>query len=139
VLALAAANAVGVALYGTVYVLAATGRLAQPAFLACLPLVFVLVTAVWVRTEARHRALEPVRRFGRAAAGLAGVVVATPMVVLMPLFWLDTQLPAEAGLRAVLGPAMALVLIALALTVLHNVAGGLVIAVRGLVLLTARR
>ena len=132
-LALAAANAMGVALYGTMYLLAGTGRLAQPAFLVCLPVVFFLVTAVWVKTEARHRSLDPIRRLGRVAAGLASVVVATPIVVLMPLFWLDSHLPAEAGLRPRLGPTMAVVLIALVLAVLHNVAGALVIAARGIV------
>ena len=138
-LALAAANVMGVALYGTIYLLAGTGRLAQAAFLVCLPLVFVLVTAVWVKTEARHRSLEPIRRLGRAAAGLAGVVLATPVLVLMPLFWLDTQLPAEAGLRPTLGPTMAVVLIALVLAVLHNMAGAVVIAVRGIGRRLARR
>jgi hypothetical protein len=130
VLVLAAANAVSVLLFGTLYAAAGTGHLTGPSFLACLPVLFALTTSLWVRTERRHRALPPIRRLGRAVVGLVGVLVVTPMAVLTPLFWLELQLPAEAGLHLILGPTMALVLIALVLTILVNAVGGVVIGVR---------
>lgn len=131
-LALAAANAVGVVLFGSLYAMAGARVLPQAAFLACLALLFVLVTALWVRTEARHRRLDVVRRLGRIAVGLVLVVVVTPAVVLMPLFWLDERLPPEAGLHAVRGGVMAVVLITLILVILVNVTGSLVAAGRAL-------
>ena len=88
------------------------------------------MTAVWVRTEGRHRRLDPVRRMGRIVAGLLMVVVATPVAVLAPIFWLDDQLPVEAGLRAARGGIMALVLIALVLVVFVNVTGMVVAVIR---------
>ena len=129
-LALAVADAVGVVLFGALYAVASARPLPQGAFLACLLVVFGLVTSLWVRTEARHRALDPLRRIGRGVTGLGLVVVATPVVVLMPLFWLDTVLPPEAGLRERLGPVMALVLISLVLVVFANVLGSAFIAGR---------
>ena len=102
-LALAVTNSVGVVLFG-------------------------VVTSLWVRTEARHRDLEPLRRLGRGAFGLVAVLVGTPALVLMPLFWLDGQLPPEAGLNRLLGPAMAILLSALLLVVLANLIGALIVA-----------
>jgi hypothetical protein len=130
VLALAAANAVGVVLYGTLYAVAGARLLPQLAFVPCLVALSALMLVMWVRTEARHDRLGLVQRIGRIAAGLGSVVVATPVLVLMPVFWLDRQLPAEAGLRAVRGGIMALVLIALALIVVVNVVGTLIVLVR---------
>ena len=129
-LALAAANAVGVILFGTLYALAGSRVLSQLAFIACFAVLFPLVTVLWVRAEARHRALDTLRRIGRAMAGLLIVVIATPAVVLTPLFWLDLQLPPEVGLNAAQGGVMALVLISLALVVAVNVLGGVVAAAR---------
>ena len=129
-LALAAANAVGVILFGTLYALAGARVLSQLGFIACFAVLFPLVTVLWVRVEARHRALDPLRRVGRAMAGLLTVVVATPAVVLAPLFWLDQQLPPEVGLNAARGGVMALVLISLALVVAVNVVGGVAAAAR---------
>jgi hypothetical protein len=126
VLALAAANAVGVLLFGTLYAVAGARLMPQPAFLGCLFTLFVLVTAFWVHTESRHRMLEPLRRIGRIALSLVAVVIVTPAFVLMPLFWLDSYVPAEAGLNPMLGPVMAIVLIALVLTVIVNVVGAIV-------------
>jgi hypothetical protein len=127
VLALAAANAVGVVLFGTLYLVAGTRLLSQAAFVPCLLLLFVLMIVLWIRTEARHRSLTLLRRLGRVVVGLAGVVVLTPALVLTPLFWLDDQLPSEAGLHAVRGGIMAVVLIALGLVALVNVAGVLIV------------
>lgn len=126
-IALAVTNAVGVVLFGVLYAAAGAGRLSQAGFLACLGVLFALVTGLWVRAEARHRTLEPLRRLGRVVIGLAAVVIGTPALVLMPLFWLDTQLPAEAGLNRLLAPIMTLVLIALVLVVLVNVVGAVVV------------
>jgi hypothetical protein len=56
--------------------------------------------------------------------------VGVPIVVLMPLFWLDSQLPPDAGLNPLLAPVMTIVLISLALIALVNVVGGIVAVVR---------
>ena len=129
-LALAAANAVGVVLFGTLYAVAGTRVLSQGAFIACLVVLFALMTVLWVRTEARHRALQPLRRVGRVVIGLLIVLLVTPAVVLMPLLWLDEQLPHEVGLHAARGGVMALLLITLVVVVLVNVAGSIVVTGR---------
>jgi hypothetical protein len=103
----------------------------QGAFLACLAVIFVLVTTLWVRVEARHRELGFVRRFGRVAAGLVLVVLVVPGLVLVPAFWLESQLPAESGFHRYLGPIMTLVLIALVLVLAVNVVGAVIVLVRG--------
>jgi hypothetical protein len=131
-LALAGANLVSVLLFGALYAAAGAEYLSQAAFLVCLAVLVALAITMWVRVEGRHRALDPIRRLGRVVAGLATVIIATPVLVLMPLFWLDTQLPAEAGFTRHLGPVMALTLIALALTTAVNVIGGVIAAGRGL-------
>ena len=131
-LALAATNAVALVLFGALYAVAGARYLPQPAFLACLLVLVALVTVLWVRVEERHRALDPIRRLGRIVAGLVLVVVVTPPAVLMPVFWLDQQLPSEAGFTPLVGPIMALTLIALALTAAVNVLGGVIVAGRGL-------
>lgn len=136
-MALILANAVGAVLFGTLYTVAGAGLLSQVGFLACLVALFGLVTALWVRIEARHGGRDALARFGRAAFGLAAVVLATPIVVLMPLFWFDTQLPTDAGLRPLLAPIMTVVLISLVLVVLTNVAGAIVIAGRAALRTTA--
>jgi hypothetical protein len=131
-LALAGANLVTVLLFGALYVAAGVEYLSQAAFLGCLALLVVLAITVWVRVEERHRALDPIRRLGRIVAGLVMVLIGAPILVLMPLFWLDRQLPSEAGFTRLLGPAMALTLIALALTAVVNLIGGVIITGRGL-------
>jgi hypothetical protein len=124
-LALGAANAVGVVLFGVLYAVAGAGFLSQRTFLLCLGALFLLVTVVWTQTERRHRRLDGLARIGRAAAGLLSVVLATPMLVLMPMFWLDTQLPEDAGLRRILAPTMAVVLVSVVLVVLTNIVGAI--------------
>ena len=126
-LVLAGANGVGVVLFGALYVTAGLDLLSQPAFLGCLAALMVLVTALWVRTEARHEALGFTRRLGRAAFGLAVVVLVTPALVLMPVFWLDSILPPEAGAAWLPGRVMVVVFIALGLVALTNVVGTVVI------------
>jgi hypothetical protein len=126
VLALAATNVVGAVLFAAVYATAGARLMSQGAFVACLLVIFVLVTGLWVRVEARHRELGLVRRIGRVAAGLVIVVLGVPVFVLGPVFWLDTQLPADAGFSRYLAPIMTLALIALALIVVVNVVGSAV-------------
>src|SRR5262245_38237797 len=130
VLALAATNAVGVVLFGTLYAVAGARALPHLAFLACLILLFALMTGLWIRTEARHRHLGALHRIGRVVGGLLAVIVVTPAAVLAPLFWLDEQLPREVGLHAARGGIMALVLITLVLVVLVNITGSLVVTGR---------
>ena len=129
-LVLAASNVVGVVLFGTLYALAGARRLSQAAFVACLIVLFGLVTALWVRTEARHRGLHPARRLGRAGLALVAVIVGTPAAVLMPAFWLRNVLPPEAGADAILAPIMTILLVSLALVVCTNLIGSAVITVR---------
>lgn len=129
-LALAAANVLGVALFGTLYVVAGLRYMSQAAFLGCLVVLFAVVTTLWLRVEAHHQHLRPSRRVGRVVVGLAAVVVAVPIAVLMPVLWLDARLPEEAGLHGRRGAVMVVVLVALVLTLLVNIVGSLVIAVR---------
>jgi hypothetical protein len=131
-LALALTNAVGVLLFGVLYAVAGARLMPQPAFVVCLLLIFALVTALWVRVEARHRGLEMLRRLGRVAGALVLVVVAAPVAVLMPAFWFDSQLPAEAGITRYLAPLMSLVLISLVLVAAVNVVGAGVAVARGI-------
>jgi hypothetical protein len=93
------------------------------------------VTALWVAVEQRSRGLDPFRRVGRGVMALLAVVIGLPIVVLMPLFWLESHLPLEAVPLLNLGPVMALLLVALALVVSMNgigavVAGALAVAQR---------
>jgi hypothetical protein len=132
VLILAATNLVGIVLFVAVYAAGGARYLSPAGFLAALALIFALVTALWLRTEARHQALEPLRRLGRAAAGLLVVLIGVPVLVLLPLFWLESVLPPEAGIDRVLAPTMTLLLIGLALVVLVNVLAALMLVSRGL-------
>ena len=125
-LALGVTNVVGAVLFGTLYATAGASLMPQAAFLACLAVIFVLVTALWIRVEGRHRDLGFVRRFGRVTAGLVLVFLIVPGLVLMPAFWLDTQLPTDAGFNRFLGPIMTLVLIALGLVLVVNVVGAVI-------------
>ena len=129
-LALTATNVVGVVLFGSLYAVSAARDLARPAFLACLIVLVIMMTALWVRVEGRHHSARPLRRLGRVIVGLVTVTVGTPIAVLMPLFWLQDQLPAEAGLGTIAASAMALVLLSLVLVSLVNLLGGLVVIVR---------
>ena len=118
-------------LFGTLYAVAAVRVLPQLAFLGCLVVLFTLMTALWIRTEARHRGLD-----GRASRGADRARPGDrrssrpPPSCWRPLFWLAEQLPPEVGLHGARGGVMALVLIALMLVFLVNVAGALVAAGR---------
>ena len=89
-------------------------------------LAFVGVTALWVYFEQRSGVLEVISRIGRGVIALLMAVIGLPMVVLMPLFWLESQLPPEAVPALHLGSVMALLLVSLALVVATNIAGALV-------------
>lgn len=138
-LPLATANAVGVMLFGALYATAGARLMSQGAFIACFLVVFGLVTTLWVRVEGRHRGLELLSRIGRAAAALVVVVIAVPVVILMPAFWLESQLPPDADFTRHLGPIMVLVLISLALVALANVVGSLIAVTTMLVRRRRRR
>src|ERR687897_963030 len=107
---MAATDAVGVVLFGALYAMARAGLIPALPFRLCLVLLFGLMTALWLRAEARHRALGAARRVARAALGLGLVVLAAPVVVLLPVFWVDAQLPEDAGLRPMVGGVMTILL-----------------------------
>jgi hypothetical protein len=129
-IALVATNLVGVVLFTGLYAIAGARYLSQAGFLMALPIVVTLMTLLWLRVEVRHGALDPLSRVGRAAASLMIVLIGVPVVVLLPIFWLETVLPPEVGMARVPAPAMTLVLISLVLVVLVNVIGSIVIAVQ---------
>ena len=127
VLALVGANAVSVFLLGTLCFVRLSGHIGWPAFLGCLAVVFMLATALWVRSEQRNRPRAPLRRLTGVVGALLMAVVLAPMVVLTPMFWLHAQLPPEAGLDHTIGRVMAAMLIALVLAVLVNAVGAAVV------------
>src|SRR5262245_11873573 len=129
-LALIATNVVGAVLFAAVYATAGARLMSHAAFLVCLPLIFALVTTLWVRAERRHARLPPLRRLWRAVAALGLTVIGVPAVVLLPLAKLDGLLPPEAGIERASAVAMALLLISLVLIVLANLLGALVILAR---------
>ena len=125
-LALAAVNVLGAVVFGALYAVAARAAFAPVALAVGLLGVFAAVTALWVHVEQRSRALEPLRRIGRVAIGLAAVVIGLPAAVLMPLFWLESHLPLEAVPSLNLGPVMALLLVSCVLVVAANGVGAIV-------------
>ena len=92
-MALAAVNVLGAVVFAGIHAASGTGRLPPAAFLVGLPVAFIAITTLWVRVEERSSALEPMVRVGRGAIGLLAVLIGLPVVVLMPLFWLESQLP----------------------------------------------
>jgi hypothetical protein len=126
VLALVAVNVVGAVVFAGVYAAATRVPITPAAFLVGLLLAFAGMTSIWVRVEGWSHGLAPLRRVGRGVMALLAVVMALPALVLMPLFWLESQLPLEAVPALHLGPVMALLLVALALIVAVNVAGAVV-------------
>lgn len=123
-LALAGTNAVAVAVFGLVYTLAGTRLLSQGAFWAALVVVFVAGTALWVRVERRQGPRRDVlSRVGCIVVALVLPIIAAPVVVLTPLFFLHDQLPREAGMADLIGRMMFLLLTSLVLMVLVNAAG----------------
>jgi hypothetical protein len=122
-MALAAVNVFGAVVFAGIYAASGTGRLPPAAFLVGLPVAFIAITALWVRVEDRSLALDPMVRVRRGAIGLLVVLIGLPVVVLMPLFWLESQLPVEAVPALHIGPVMVLLLVALVLVAAANVVG----------------
>lgn len=123
-LALIGVDALGGALFAGAHAAGAQGMLLPNALLAVLLAGFVAETALWMRVEAapgKQGGL--LGRLGRMAAAFVVVAIALPGLVLMPLFALQQQLPSTAGIEAVIAPAMVILLKALTLVALVNVAG----------------
>jgi hypothetical protein len=119
---------VGAVAFAAVYGAGALRTLSQPAFLAALLVVFVGVVACWVGVErAGARGADPLARLGRIAAGFVLPLLGLPVLVLTPLFALQSQVPPEAGFDHLISRTMVLLLAALLLVALVNVAGALVI------------
>lgn len=130
-LALAAVNAMSVLVFGALYAAAAVRALPEGAFPLALVAAFGAAAALWLRAErARPRGRDPIARVGRIAAALLLAVVAIPVGALMPLFALQTQLPPEAQLDSLIARVMVLLLAAVTLTALVNVAGACVVVAR---------
>jgi hypothetical protein len=133
VLALAAINALGVALFAGAYGAAALRWLSQGAFLASLVVAFGMTVALWVRIERRGGLTRsPLERMGRAAAAFVLTVVLVPIAVLTPFFAVQSQLPPEAGADHLIGRIMVLLIAALALVALANLSGGTYLVVSAL-------
>lgn len=123
-LRLAGINTVAVLLFAGAYGATATGLLFQGAFLAALVVLFVALTALWIRIEGSGTGnRDPMSRLGRIAVGFLVVAIAVPGLTLMPLFALQDQLPREAGVGEVIPGVMVILLASLALGALVNVAG----------------
>jgi hypothetical protein len=133
-LPLAGINIVAVLLFGGVYCAAATQLLSQGAFLATVVVLFVALTALWIRIEGRRsRSRDPLSRLGRIAVGLLVAVIAVPGLTLTPLFTLQRQLPAEVGVEELIPGVMVILLASLALGALVNVAGAAITIGRAMV------
>lgn len=123
-LRLAGINTVAVLLFAGAYGATATGLLFQGAFLAALVVLFVALTALWIRIEGSGTgSRDPMSRLGRIAVGFLVVAIGVPGLTLMPLFSLQDQLPREAGVGEVIPGVMVILLASLALGALVNVAG----------------
>lgn len=128
-LALAAVNALSVVGFGAIYAAAAVRALPQGAFLIALVVAFGAASALWLRAErAGARGRDPIARLGRIAAALLLADVAVPAGTLMPLFALQAHLPPEADVDRLIARVMVLLLAAIALAALVNLAGGCVLA-----------
>ena len=127
-------NVLGAVVFAGLYAAGARASVAPAVLIAGLFLGFAGVTALWVATEQRSRGLDPFRRIGRGVMALLAVAIGLPVVVLMPLFWLESHLPLEAVPLLNLGPVMALLLVAVAVVAAMNgvgaIAAGLLAATR---------
>ena len=122
-LPLAGVNVAGMVVFAAVYGAAALRSLSQLAFVAALLLTFAGAVVLWVRVERAGAASGALARLGRIVGALVLALLAVPSLVLMPLFFLQSQLPPEAGLDHVISRVMVLLVIALGLTALVNVVG----------------
>lgn len=132
-LPLVAVNAGAALAFGAIYAAGAVRLLSQAAFLAALAVAFLGAVAVWAAVEGTQgRGRDAVARLGRVVAALLLVLLGAPALALTPLFAIQSQVPAEAGFDAVISRTMALLLVAVLLVGLVNLAGGLVVAVGAL-------
>jgi len=132
-LALAAIDALGAALFAIVHAAGTQQVLSPWALLAGLVACFAAVTALWMRVEgAPGKRQGALSRLGRMAAAFVLVTIGFPGLVLMPLFALQQQLPSTAGIEAVIAPAMVILLKAIALVALVNAVGVLGLGVSGI-------
>jgi hypothetical protein len=125
VLPLAGVNAAGMVVFAAVYGAAAFRSLSHLAFVAALLLAFAGAVVLWVRVERAGVGSGALARLGRIVGGFVVALLAVPSLVLMPLFFLQSQLPPEAGLDHLISRVMVLLVIALGLTALVNVVGAL--------------
>lgn len=128
-------NMIGILLFGGLYAAAAYRYIPAWAFPPALLASLAGFVAFWIRIErVSGRAPGVLPRLGRILAALLLTVPAAAAFLLMPVFALRTHLPPEAGFGELPTRAMVLLLIALALTVLSNVAGVLLGVLRPRVL-----
>ncbi len=119
---------IGAFFFAGIYWAGASRKIPEAIFLPLLVLLFAGVTRFWVRTESREGSgLALPRRAGRIALGLVASLIAVPVVVLTPLFAITNRLPPGTPLEGLVSRTMALLLIALALMVLMNLAGSAVL------------
>jgi len=132
-LKLVGVNALGMLLFAVAYALAAAHMLSQGAFLAALVVLFGASTVLWVRMEREtKRSRDLLSRTGRIAVTFLIAAIAVPGLVLMPLFSLREQLPADAGLDHLLPGVMVILLASIALVALANLAGATYLALSAL-------
>jgi hypothetical protein len=129
---LLAVNVLGAVLFAGLYALGGTAALSPRMLLALVPATLMAMTALWVWAEGRAPEVEPVRRLGRGLLALTLTVVGLPAAVLMPLFGLERELPAEAASGLHIAPTMVLLLVSLVLVGLVNAAGGVIVLTRTL-------
>jgi hypothetical protein len=139
VLRLAAVNVLGAVVFAGVYAAAGRAALAPAVAMIGLLVVFAGMTALWVQVERGSRALDPFSRIGRGVLALLAVLIGLPIVVLMPLFWVESQIPLEAVPALNLGPVMALLLAALGLVAAMNGIGAVAAVILAVTRGVARR
>jgi hypothetical protein len=139
VLPLAGVNAAGMVVFAAVYGAAALRGLSQAAFVAALLLAFAGAVVLWVRVERVGAGNDVLARLGRIAGGFVVALLVVPSLTLMPLYFLESQLPPDAGLDHIISRVMVLLVIALGLTVLVNLVGVLTVGAALLARRTPRR
>jgi hypothetical protein len=129
-LALAATNFACTLVLAGLFALGATGRLSPVAYQVGLIGLGALAVALWARVEQTFgRGHGAFRRIATAAAALPIAIVATPALVLMPLFALEGQMPAEAGFRPVVAVALESLRAGVSLLVALNLLAAVVVAI----------
>lgn len=121
---LAPTNAAILVLIAALYGAGAWEVIPKAGFQVLLVALVAVATVVWVRVERwRLGALHPAARVLRIIGALALALVATPILVLMPLLYLAAGISPSAGIEAVIPRVMGLLLAGEVLTVAVNVLG----------------